>query len=136
MPVLLLLMPMCRYSDTEETFTFSVYHCSHCSTSDCHTYQELKEHTQTAHGKNILTCSICGNMFLNYGSLISHVCSGPPTSQAASRARFACKVTKLFPSTPSNFLNQTLLNIPGLPHNPALVLPGVPDAHAGPPPHL
>ena len=32
-------------------------------------------------------------MFLNYGSLISHVCSGPPTSQAASRARFACKVT-------------------------------------------
>ena len=42
------LMVMFRYSDTEETFTFSVYHCSHCPTSACRTYQELKVNTRAS----------------------------------------------------------------------------------------
>ena len=82
---------MFRYTDTEETFSFDFYRCSYCSTTDCKTYTELFAHTAAVHSTKVLTCNICQNIFLNYGSLISHVCCGPPTSTAA-KARFACKV--------------------------------------------
>ena len=84
---------MFRYCDVEETFEHSIYRCSYCSTSECKSYETLESHTANAHKAKVLTCNICQNNFLNYGSLISHVCSGPPTATTA-RARFACRVCR------------------------------------------
>ena len=80
-----------NYCPREELFVLEFYRCSYCPTTDCKGYTELFKHTETVHQTKILTCNICRNIFLNYGSLISHVCTGPPTSNT-SRARFACKV--------------------------------------------
>ena len=80
-----------NYIPAEEIFVLEFYRCSYCPTAECRQYEELFNHTAAAHNTKVLTCNICHNIFLNYGSLISHVCSGPPTS-AAARARFACKV--------------------------------------------
>ena len=80
-----------NYIPPEEIFILEFYRCSYCPTSECRVYEDLFKHTADAHQTKVLTCNICRNIFLNYGSLISHVCSGPPTSSTA-RARFACKV--------------------------------------------
>lgn len=80
-----------NYMPPEEIFILEFYRCSYCPTSECRVYEDLFKHTAEAHNTKVLTCNICHNIFLNYGSLISHVCSGPPTSSTA-RARFACKV--------------------------------------------
>jgi len=80
-----------HYLPTEQRFATSFYRCSYCPTTDCQEYADLFRHTAEAHNTKVLTCNICQNIFLNYGSLISHLCSGPPTS-AAARARFACKM--------------------------------------------
>lgn len=80
-----------NYIAPEEIFVLEFYRCSYCPTTECQTYEDLFKHTALAHSTKVLTCNICDNIFLNYGSLISHVCSGPPTSSTA-RARFACKV--------------------------------------------
>ena len=74
---------MFRFTDTDQQFTFDFYRCSYCSTEDCASYTDLFVHTSTAHNTNVLKCNIFQNMFLNYGSLISHVCYGPPTGTAA-----------------------------------------------------
>ena len=80
-----------HYLSPEEKFTTNFYRCSYCPTTDCREYADLFRHTDEAHSTKVLTCNICQNIFLNYGSLISHLCSGPPTSSTA-RARFACKM--------------------------------------------
>ena len=80
-----------NYIPPEELFVLEFYRCSYCPTTECKQYNDLFLHTDTAHNTKVLTCNICHNIFLNYGSLISHVCNGPPTSSAA-RARFACKI--------------------------------------------
>ena len=80
-----------HYLSPEEKFTTTFYRCSYCPTTDCREYVDLFRHTAEAHNTKVLTCNICQNIFLNYGSLISHLCSGPPTSSTA-RARFACKM--------------------------------------------
>ena len=80
-----------NYIPTEEIFILQFYRCSYCPVTKCQQYDDLFKHTASAHNTKVLTCNICHNIFLNYGSLISHVCSGPPTS-ATARARFACKV--------------------------------------------
>ena len=80
-----------NYCPREELFVLEFYRCSYCPTTECKEYSDLFQHTETIHQTKILTCNICRNIFLNYGSLISHVCTGPPTSNA-TRARFACKV--------------------------------------------
>jgi len=80
-----------NYCPPEEIFVLEFYRCSYCSTTECRHYEQLFKHTAFAHNTKVLTCNICHNIFLNYGSLISHVCSGPPTTSTA-RARFACKV--------------------------------------------
>ena len=82
---------MFRYCDTEETFKY--YFKSDHPTSDCKSDEALESNTANAHKAKVLTCNICQNNFLNYGSLISHVCSGPPTATTA-RARFACRVCR------------------------------------------
>ena len=53
-------------------------------------YLDLSKYIASEPEEKVLMCNICQNMFLNYGSLISHVCSGPITAPA--RARFACKM--------------------------------------------
>ena len=80
-----------NYCPREELFVLEFYRCSYCPTTECKEYSDLFKHTETVHQTKILTCNICRNIFLNYGSLISHVCTGPPTSNA-TRATFACKV--------------------------------------------
>jgi len=82
---------MFRYQGDGEEFTLEYYRCSYCPTQECTSYSALFIHTAEAHNTKVLTCNICQNIFLNYGSLISHVCSGPPTT-ATARARFFCKV--------------------------------------------
>merc|ERR1712142_1203387 len=79
-----------RFQDTEQ-FSLDYYRCSYCSTTTCNSYTDLFTHTASSHSTKVLTCNICQNIFLNYGSLISHVCSGPPTTTTA-KARFACKM--------------------------------------------
>ena len=81
---------MFRY-ETSPDYSLDTYSCSYCLEFTSGSYTDLFVHTATAHGAKVLTCTICQNMFLNYGSLISHVCNGPPTSTTA-RARFACKM--------------------------------------------
>ena len=80
---------MFRYQS--EHFQLDCYRCSYCSTTSCTSYTDLFAHTAAAHATKVLTCNICQNIFLNYGSLISHVCCGPPTTTTA-KARFACKM--------------------------------------------
>ena len=41
-----------------------------------------------AHQAKVLTCHLCQNIFLNFGSYVSHVCFGP---QPTARAKFRCK---------------------------------------------
>ena len=60
------------------------------------TYGDLMRHLESAHGAKVLTCQLCQNIFLNYGSFKSHVCYGTEELQALagagpSSAKFACK---------------------------------------------
>jgi len=57
-------------------------------------YGELFEHVEREHQQKVLTCQLCQNIFLNYGSYLSHVCFGPPISQQGARAKFRCKLCK------------------------------------------
>ena len=81
---------MFRFVESSD-FVLDEYSCSYCLHVTCDSYSELFDHVSACHGAKVLTCAVCQNMFLNYGSLISHVCSGPPTATTA-RARFACKM--------------------------------------------
>lgn len=38
----------------------------------------------------VLTCNLCENVFLNYGSFVSHVCYGPSPG-TAHKAKFCCR---------------------------------------------
>ena len=70
------------------------YSCCGCSNASSNTYNKLLEHLDTNHNSKVLTCQLCQNIFLNYGSFISHVCYGPPTNapDQHARAKFSCKV--------------------------------------------
>lgn len=57
-------------------------------------YSQLFSHVKKEHKTTMLTCHLCQNIFLNYGSYASHVCFGPPSSQQAARAKFRCKICR------------------------------------------
>ena len=70
------------------------YNCCCCSDISSTTYDQLLEHLSANHDSKVLTCQLCQNIFLNYGSFISHVCYGPQanTIQQQSRAKFSCRL--------------------------------------------
>ena len=70
------------------------YNCCCCSNTSSKTYSQLLDHLDTIHNSKVLTCQLCQNIFLNYGSFISHVCYGPASSTTGQpqRAKFSCKV--------------------------------------------
>ena len=73
--------------------TSGTYSCCSCSNSSSVTYNQLLEHLSTAHSSKVLTCQLCQNIFLNYGSFISHVCYGPLKDAVSQpRAKFSCKI--------------------------------------------
>lgn len=75
-------------------FYVDFYHCCVCRDARCSSNDQLTAHLETEHNAKVMTCSLCRNVFLNYGSLISHICGGPPTGQKQPRARFGCKICK------------------------------------------
>ena len=70
------------------------YNCCCCSDISSATYDQLLEHLSANHDSKVLTCQLCQNIFLNYGSFISHVCYGPQanTIEQQSRAKFSCRL--------------------------------------------
>lgn len=70
------------------------YACCCCVQSGMETYNDLLTHLEAVHSSKVLTCQLCQNIFLNYGSFISHVCFGPvlPGSAAGqtAKAKFSC----------------------------------------------
>ena len=64
------------FSYSTETQFDEKYSCSFCP-SKTSTYTELFQHLDLKHGSKVLTCQLCQNIFLNYGSFRSHVCFGP-----------------------------------------------------------
>ena len=49
-------------------------------------------HMESLHGAKVLTCQLCQNIFLNYGSFKSHVCYGTEGATAGRGSKFACKL--------------------------------------------
>lgn len=75
-----------------QTYQFSGYKCCYCSQwHEASNYDRLFEHVAEEHKSKVLTCHLCQNIFLNYGSYVSHVCFGPPSGGQAPRAKFSCK---------------------------------------------
>jgi hypothetical protein len=78
-----------------EEFKFSEYRCCYCSEYTSKDYAELFAHVGEAHKSKVLTCHLCQNIFLNYGSYVSHVCFGPPSGVGqVARAKFSCKMCR------------------------------------------
>ncbi len=64
----------------------SHYQCCNChKTND--ELQDLFGHLDQDHSTKMLSCHLCNNFFLNYGSFKSHVCFGP-----GGLAKFSCLV--------------------------------------------
>ena len=66
------------------------FKCCYCSDQNANSYDALLQHLKRQHKKEILTCHLCTNVFLNYGSFLSHVCFGPPNQNCQVRAKFSC----------------------------------------------
>lgn len=80
-------------SNNKQFLNSGTYSCCSCSNSSSVTYNQLLEHLNTVHGSKVLTCQLCQNIFLNYGSFSSHVCYGPLTDVGSQpRAKFSCKI--------------------------------------------
>ncbi len=74
---------------------YGKYRCCYCSSERVFSeYSELFKHVEKEHETTVLTCHLCQNIFLNYGSYASHVCFGPPSTPQAARAKFRCKICK------------------------------------------
>ena len=81
-----------RYTETLEEFN-GIYRCCYCTDKVCLTYGELTSHIESAHGSKTFTCQLCGSVFINYGSYLSHTCYGPKTAAQANRkSNFGCRV--------------------------------------------
>ncbi len=83
--------------DVVDEFKFSgyrKYRCCYCSGKVFEEYSDLFKHIDEEHKTHMLTCPLCNNIFLNYGSYASHVCFGPPQSQQTARAKFRCKICR------------------------------------------
>jgi hypothetical protein len=69
------------------------FQCCYCSNHEAKTYSQLFAHLEVGHGSKVLTCHLCQNIFLNYGSFRSHVCFGPPSGpNQPLKAKFSCMV--------------------------------------------
>lgn len=75
-----------------DSLSGSKYICCYCSDFSSSDYGKLFEHVGDAHKSKVLTCHLCQNIFLNYGSYVSHVCYGPATGGQSARAKFSCKL--------------------------------------------
>ena len=49
-------------------------------------YEELFKHLNVSNG--VLTCQLCGSIFLNYGSFRSHICFGPSQEGQTLKTKF------------------------------------------------
>ena len=66
------------------------FKCCYCCDSNSQSYEALFEHLNIEHNQKVLTCHLCQNIFLNYGSFRSHVCFGPPSQNSQIKAKFSC----------------------------------------------
>ncbi len=79
-----------KFADASEP-KLDVYHCCYCSDDSSPDFDALFDHLESVHSSKVLTCHLCQNIFLNYGSFRSHVCYGPPGGPGEQlRAKFAC----------------------------------------------
>jgi hypothetical protein len=82
-----------RYNRDLTNITYS---CCYCDLTITNNYDELFAHLNVAHNSKVLNCHLCQNIFLNYGSFVSHVCFGPVQQQAQQvgkcRAKFVCPI--------------------------------------------
>ena len=53
----------------------STFQCSYCALN-YNKLDDLLQHLESGHGQKMLSCHLCNNMFLNYGSFRSHICFG------------------------------------------------------------
>ena len=63
---------------------------SSCLDASSSTYAELFQNLEQNHGSKVLTCQLCQNIFLNYGSFRSHVCFGPQVQGQPLKTKFMC----------------------------------------------
>ena len=80
-----------NYSLEEGGLKVKQYHCCYCSSSTFDTLDGLMAHIEVEHQSKVMKCVICENVFMNFGSYLSHICLGPPGA-APVKAKFNCRV--------------------------------------------
>lgn len=87
-----------------EDFSDLTYRCTYCQSRHFPTYDGLLAHVAADHNSKMLACHLCTNVFMNYGSYLSHICGGPPHgSQQTPKAKFNCRFC--FKPDMGNFLD-------------------------------
>ena len=83
-------------SQSEVIFSYSTdltldeKYISSCLDTSSSTYKELFTQLEAKHGSKVLTCQLCQNIFLNYGSFRSHICFGPQVQGQTLKTKFMC----------------------------------------------
>ncbi|TRY61774.1 hypothetical protein TCAL_12268 [Tigriopus californicus] len=93
-----------NYNLSDDLSELITYRCTYCSSRHFPTYDGLLAHVAADHSSKMLACHLCTNVFMNYGSYLSHICGGPPHgSQQTPKAKFNCRFC--FKPDMGNFLD-------------------------------